>query len=97
MFALRSNIRWCSNHLELTSRRGDFVRILSRQTLRFCADVIDACNREIIAWSAIAHAGISGELVRDQMIKVVERRFASTKTSHPVKWLLESGSAYIAK
>ena len=50
VIALRSNIRWCSDHLELTCRNGDIVRILF---------VIDACDREIIAWSAIAHAGVS--------------------------------------
>jgi transposase InsO family protein len=59
--------------------------------------VIDACDREIIAWSAIAHAGISSEMVRDLMIKAVERRFASTKTSHPVEWFSDNVSAYIAK
>jgi transposase InsO family protein len=59
--------------------------------------VIDACDREIIAWSAIAHAGIRSEMVRDLMIRAVERRFASTKKSHPVEWFSDSGSAYIAK
>src|SRR4051794_35141676 len=39
VIALRSNIRWCSDHLELTCRNGDVVRILF---------VIDACDREII-------------------------------------------------
>jgi putative transposase len=56
VIALRSNIRWCSDHLELTCRNGDVVRILF---------VIEACDREIIAWSAVAHAGVSGEMVRD--------------------------------
>lgn len=38
--ALRSNIRWCSDHLEIHARNGEVVRILF---------VIDACDREIIA------------------------------------------------
>jgi transposase InsO family protein len=38
------------------------------------AVVIDACDREIIAWSAIANGGVSGEMVRDLMIAAVERR-----------------------
>ena len=59
--------------------------------------MIDACDREIIAWSAVAHAGVSGEMVRDLMIEAVERRFAGTKTPHPVEWLSDNGSAYIAK
>ncbi|BAJ83206.1 hypothetical protein ACMV_P3_00570 (plasmid) [Acidiphilium multivorum AIU301] len=46
VIALRSNIRWCSDHLELKCRNGDIVRVLF---------VIDDCDREIIAWSAVAH------------------------------------------
>ena len=38
--ALRSNIRWCSDHLEIHARNGEVVRIVF---------VIDACDREIIA------------------------------------------------
>src|SRR6476661_4778095 len=59
--------------------------------------VLDACDREIIAWSAVANAGISGEMVRDLMIAAVERRFKRTCTPHPVDWLSDNGSAYIAK
>ena len=88
VIALRSNIRWCSDHLELTCRNGDIVRVLF---------VIDACDREIIAWSAVAHAGVSGEMVRDLMVEAVERRFKATKTPHPLEWLSDNGSAYIAK
>ncbi|GAA2888850.1 hypothetical protein GGQ99_005216 [Aminobacter niigataensis] len=39
--ALRSNIRWCSDHLELKCRNGDIVRVLFG---------IDACDREIVAY-----------------------------------------------
>lgn len=88
VIALRSNIRWCSDHLELKCRNGDIVRVLF---------VIDACDREIIAWSAVAHAGVSGEMVRDLMVEAVERRFGRAKTPHPVEWLSDNGSAYIAK
>lgn len=86
--AIRSDIRWCSDHLELHARDGDVVRALF---------VIDACDREIIAWSAVAHAGVSGEMVRDLMVTAVERRFGEAKTPHPVEWLSDNGSAYIAK
>ncbi|MDE2365289.1 MAG: IS3 family transposase [Hyphomicrobiales bacterium] len=86
--ALRSNIRWCSDHLEIHARNREVVRVLF---------VIDACDREIIAWSAIANAGVSGEMVRDLMVTAVERRFSATKTPHAVEWLSDNGSAYIAK
>ena len=59
--------------------------------------VLDAFDREIIAWSAVAQSGISGEMVRDLMITAVERRFGTTKVPQPVEWLSDNGSAYIAK
>ena len=85
IIALHSNIRWCSDHLELHARNREVVRILF---------VLDACDREIIAWSAVANAGISGEMVRDLMIAAVERRFKRTCTPHPVDWLSDNGSAH---
>jgi putative transposase len=85
--ALTSNIRWCSDHFELTCRNGEIVRILF---------AIDACDREIVAWSATT-VGISGQMVQDLMVACVERRFDSLKTPHPVEWLSDNGSAYIAK
>ena len=85
--ALRSNIRWCSDHFELGCRDGSTIRVLF---------AIDACDREVIAWQATT-AGISGEMIRDLMIGCVERRFGSTRTAHPVEWLSDNGSGYRAK
>ncbi len=85
--ALRSNVRWCSDHLELHCRDGSIVRVLFG---------IDACDREIIAWSATT-TGVSGEMVRDLMVACVERRFGALRTPQPVEWLSDNGSAYIAK
>jgi transposase InsO family protein len=59
--------------------------------------VIDACDREIIAWSAVANAGISGEIVCDLMIAAVERRFQALKVPHRLERLSDNGSAYIAR
>ena len=87
VIALKSNDRWCSDHLELLCRDAAIVRVLF---------AIDACDREIIAWSAVAGAGVSGEKVRDMMIVCVERRFGSTRVTHPIEWLSDNGSAYIA-
>lgn len=86
--ALRSNVRWCSDAFEIRARNGDVVRIVF---------VIDACDREIIAWTAVAHGGISGEMVRDLMVVAVERRFGRARTPHPVEWLSDNGSAYVAR
>lgn len=87
MIALRSNIRWCSDHFELACRNGELLRILF---------AIDACDREVMAWSATT-AGISGEMVRYLMVVCVERRFGTSKTPHFIEWLSDNGSAYIAK
>lgn len=76
MVALRSNIRWCSDHLEIHALNRDVVRILF---------VLDACDREIIAWAAVANAGVSGEMVRDLMVAAVERRSGTTRTPHAIE------------
>jgi transposase InsO family protein len=85
--ALRPDVRWSSDHFEPACRNGEVVRVLL---------AIDACDREVIAWSA-ATGGVSGEMVRDLMIACVERRFGGTRTAHPVEWLSDNGSAYTAK
>ena len=73
VIALRSNIRWCSDHFELACRNGEIVRVLF---------AIDACDREVMGWLATS-AGISGEMVRDLMVACVERRFGISKgTGH---------------
>jgi len=74
--ALRPNIRWSSDHLEIFARNLKVVRV------HF---VIEAFDREIIAWSAVADAGVSSETVRDLMVAAVERRFGATKTPHQVE------------
>ena len=35
--------------------------------------------------------------VRDLMVACVERQFEISKAAHPVEWLSDNGSAYIAK
>lgn len=81
--ALRSNIRWCSDHLEIHARNNEVVRIVF---------VIDACDREIIAWSAVANAGISGEMVCDLMIAAVERRFQALRVPHRLECVNRPGT-----
>ncbi len=76
------------DHLEIHARNREVVRILF---------MLGACDREVIAWSAVANAGISGEMVRDLMVTAVERRFSTTKVRHAVEWLSDNGSAYIAR
>lgn len=86
--ALRSNVRWCSDHLEIHARNSAVVRVLF---------VMDACDREIIARWAVAQAGISGEMVRALMVAAVASRLGTTKVPHAVEWLSDDGSACIAR
>jgi transposase InsO family protein len=85
---MRSNLRWCSDGLEFTCWNGDIIRV---------AFIIDAFDREIIAWTAVSSAGISGSDVRDMMLEAVEKRFSAVRAPHPVEHLSDNGSPYTAK
>jgi putative transposase len=63
--------RWLGVRL---ARNGDVLRT---------AFLIDAHDREVIAWRAVAGAGISGSDVRDMLLKDVERRFFYSVPSRP--------------
>lgn len=85
---MRSNLRWCSDGFEFTCWNGEIVR---------GAFVIDAHDREIIAWRAVTGGGISGSDVRDIMLEAVEARFGTTRAPSPIEWLSDNGSPYTAK
>ena len=73
--------------IEISCWNGDLVRL---------AFIIDAHDREIIAWHAVANAGISGSMVRDMMLEAVESRFAAIQAPHALEWLTDNGSVYTA-
>ena len=85
---MRSNLRWCSDGFEFTCWNGEIVR---------GAFVIDAHDREIIAWRAVTGGGISGSDVREIMLEAVEARFGTTRAPSPIEWLSDNGSPYTAK
>ena len=85
---LRSNLRWCSDGFELTCWNGDIVR---------GAFIIDACDREVIAWRAVVNAGISGSDVRDMMLEAVERRFGTFRAPAAIEILSDNGAPYTAR
>jgi len=67
VMVMRSNLRWCSDGLEFVCWTGDIISM---------ALIIDAFDREIVAWTAAAGADISGSDVRDRDIWPVNcRRF----------------------
>ena len=83
---LHSNIRWCSDALEFTCWNGEVVRV---------AFALDCHDREIIGWVATT-AGISGEMIRDMMVRCVEQRFGTLRAPHTVQWLSDNGSIFAA-
>jgi putative transposase len=85
---LRSNLRWCSDGFEFACWNGEVVR---------GAFLIDAHDREVIAWRAVANAGITGSNVLDMMLEAVEARFNGIRALQPVEVLSDNGSAYTAR
>jgi putative transposase len=88
VIVMRSDLRWCSDGLEFACWNGEVVRI---------AFIIDAHDREIIAWRAVVGAGVSGSDVRDLMLEAVEWRFGTTQAPHPIELLADNGSPYRAQ
>ena len=78
----------CSDGFEFVCWNGEIVR---------GAFLIDACDREIIAWRAVANAGVAGSDVQDMMLEAVEARFGGIRAPHPVEVLSDNGSAYTAR
>ena len=88
VIVMLSNLRWCSDGFEFTCWNGDIVR---------GAFIIDAHDREVIAWRAVVNAGISGSDVRDMMLEAVEKRFGGYQAPHPVEMLSDNGAPYTAR
>ncbi|PYE34256.1 hypothetical protein C8J35_106290 [Rhizobium sp. PP-F2F-G38] len=88
IMVIRSNLRWCSVGLESTCWNGEVIRL---------AFIINAFDHEIIAWTAVANAGISGSDVRDMMLEAVEKRFRATRALHAIEHLSDNSSAYTAR
>ena len=84
---MASDLRWCSDALEITCWNGEKVR---------AAFIIDAFDREIIAHTAVANAGISGSDIRDMMLAAVEGRFEAERVPHAIEHLSDNGSCYTA-
>ncbi len=61
------------------------------------AFIIDVFDHEIIAWTAVANARISGSDVCDMMLEAVEDRFCTTRARQATEHLSDDGSAYTAK
>ena len=78
---MRSNLRWGSDGLEFACWKGEVIRL---------AFIIEAFGREIVAWTDVPNAGISGSDVCDAMLEAVEKRFDVTRASHTIEHLGQS-------
>jgi len=85
---ISSNVRWCSDALELSCRNGDVI------TVTF---VIDAYDREVMAYEAHLGRGVTSRTVQDLLVRSVEARFGDIKAPHAVEFLTDNGSCYAAK
>lgn len=85
---MRSNLRWCYDWLEFACWNGEIIRM---------AFIIDAFDREIIAWTALSGAHISGSYVRDMMLEAVDKRFGSARAPRPDEHQSDNTSPYTAK
>ena len=85
---MRSNLRWCSDGLEFSCCNGDVIR---------AAFLIDANDRDIISWRAVASAGISGSGVRDILLEAVEKRSGVYYAPEVIEVLSDNRSAHSAK
>jgi putative transposase len=85
---IRSNLRWSSDGFEFGCWNDEIIR---------GAFVIDAHDREIIAWRAVANAGISGSDVRDMLLEAVEKRFATYRAPQVIEVLSDNGAPYTAR
>jgi putative transposase len=88
VIVMRSNLRWCSDGFEFACWNGDIIR---------GAFIIDAHDREVIAWRAVVNAGIGGSDVRDMMLEAVEKRFGAYRAPQTVEMLSDNGAPYTAK
>jgi putative transposase len=85
---LTSDMRYASDILHISCWNGDLVRV---------AFVIDCCDREIIAAYATTN-GLTGEEIRNLMLKSVESRFGGIKKlSKPIQWLSDNGPQYTSR
>lgn len=83
-----SNQRWCSDGFEIKCWSGEKVRVIFS---------LDCCDREVISYLATT-SGISSDMVCDVLVTSMENRFGLVDhLPHPIEWLTDNGSCYIAK
>ena len=83
-----SNSRWCSDGFEIKCWNGEKVRVIFS---------LDCCDREVMSYVATT-TGISSDMVCNVLVQSMEKRFGVVNgLPHPIEWLTDNGSCYIAK
>lgn len=85
-----SDLRWCSDGLEIKCDPGQTV---AATFTKKCSD------REVMAWRAWEGKGLPGEPVHEMLIEAVERRFGSVEAvpeGQELEFLSDKGGACIA-
>ncbi|SEO55342.1 Transposase InsO and inactivated derivatives [Aquisalimonas asiatica] len=87
VITLKSDLRWCSDVMEIRCWNGEAVRV---------AFSLDCCDREAMRYMATT-GGVTSEMIQDLLVETMEYRFGDvTRLSHPIEWLSDNGSCYTA-
>src|SRR5690606_4800335 len=88
VITLKSDLRWCSDGFEIWCWNKEVVRV---------AFSLDCCDRELMHYVATT-GGITAEKVQDLLLESLEYRLCSSeRVPHPLEWLADNGSCYIAR
>ena len=88
VMTLKSNMRWCSDVFSIQCWNADQVHVTFSQ---------DCHDREIICWIA-SSKGIDRLMIQDLMAESIEKRFGKVpRVPHPLQWLSDNGSPYVAR
>jgi putative transposase len=82
----QSNVRWCSDVLEIACWNGEIVQI---------GFALDCCDREAIAFVAEPRDLCAAD-IRSLMSRAVSIASRTERHPAPVQWLSDNGSIYIA-
>jgi len=83
---MSSKQRWISHGFEITCGNAEVIR---------CEVIIDAHNREVIAWRTAADAHISSSDICDLMREAAAKHFGDRRADQQVELLCDYGSAYV--
>ena len=86
VIALRSNVRWCSDHFELACRNGEIVRVLFA--------MMPVIGRSSPGRRPSRHLRRDGPQSGDRLCRTPLWRHQG---AHPVEWLSDNGRAYMPR